>query len=144
MTDSLFNPKAKRAEAAVWEGRSRIVWGENPSEILEYMIGEGVDEQHARDLIGIALKERDEHIRARGRNSVTKGLIAIVIGGIGAALAIKYDPYPKMRRSPMSYVFAAFGMLFLWGLFHFIRGLRWALSGSKMRGSVTDMDDQVP
>jgi hypothetical protein len=127
-------PNPPSTESLIWEARARIMWGEKPHKVKEYLTENGVEQRMIDDIIKVSLKERASEIRQRGVTELLCGVGIALLGGsgFGAMYLIGYWH---------SKVFAACGLAVAYGLFRLIRGLSWVSDGSNMRGSITDMGE---
>lgn len=127
-------PKPPTTESLIWEARARIMWGEQPHIVKEFLQDNGVAQIMIDDIVRVSLKERASEIRRRGVSEIASGLGIGLLGGAGFLTMQLIDLWH-------SKVFALCGLAVGYGAFRLIRGLSWLSDAGNMRGSITDMNN---
>ncbi len=70
------------------EARARIIWGESPSGVREFLISEGISDAEAGERIREFRRERSAEIRRRGITNACIGLACLGVAGILVYLAV--------------------------------------------------------
>ncbi len=130
---SVENTKA--LEAAIWEGRARIMWGDSPDKVADWMRQQGVPQQQIDDVIRVCMKERDTEIRRKGMRDLLIGSGIMGVSTAAGAALIASGARPRL--------FGACLLGALYGFFRLTRGLFWLLRGGKTRGSLASLDDEI-
>jgi len=62
-------------ENLIVEARSRLIWGESPEQVLQYLVDKGVSDQQAKGIIKMVQGERNAAIRGAGINKIITGIL---------------------------------------------------------------------
>lgn len=127
-------PPARTTESLIYEARARIMWGDKPDQVMEWLHENGVGEQISRDIIRTSLIERAKEVRSRGVSEAVVGLLIAAAGGAGIG-GMYYIGFMQSR------VFALCGLAIAFGAFRLLRGIGWILEGGKTSGSVSNLGD---
>ena len=127
-----MNPSQAETEA-----RAKIIWGESPESVMEFLRGKGCSPYEARDLVDSFLQERRASLRQEGFKKVALGsaLLAASIIGCVIILTIQLDHIETGK---------AIGLIALpgvYGAWKLIDGATLILSPDTTRGDLATRDD---
>jgi hypothetical protein len=138
---------SKEHEAAAWEARARLTWGEPQAEIRQSLLEKGLDSQTVERVMAALIRERDTSIRKKGLLNVMLGggLLAVTIPGLifykaGVAEIIKIVAVPARLAAMVLLVLIAGSLV---GAVLFLRGLEWLVRGAKTKGADTAVEDTL-
>jgi len=128
----------RTTESLIWEARAQIMWGDAPEKVAEGLRAQGVDEQRIQEVLRASILERDTEIRRRGvRETILGGgLVALAVGAGFLIVA-------SSTKANMGRLFGGCLLVGFYGVYRLARGLSWMYSGSKMRGSVAAMNQDI-
>jgi hypothetical protein len=124
------------AENAIWEGRARIMWGEAPDAVAQWMRNQGVENRLVEETIRTCLKERDAEVRRRGLIQTLSG-VGIVGAAVAAYIAMISTGYVVRP------VFVMCLLAGLYGSWQLANGAFLLFSGASARGSVGAMGSEL-
>jgi len=116
-------------EAVLRDARARIIWGEPPAEVAEWLVGNGVDRYHVSQKMKEFMRERAAAIRGEGVAEMWKGVGIFIVAATPVA-AVYFAGYIAVK------LFAVCAVAALYGACRFIHGLDLAVTG-RMRGSIS-------
>lgn len=127
----LANPLQLGPEQAEHEARAKILWGDEPEEVIKYLVIKGVDPDEAAGLVGVMMKERCLTIRGNG-------IRKIVIGAVLACVPI-VAIFIFARIGVISfYLLGIAVMVGLWGAWMIFKGIFMLLAPKSEAGDVAE------
>jgi hypothetical protein len=139
--DSLCLPKAQESHA--WEARAKITWGEPRDEVAAWLIAKGIDDETAKRIVAIAVRERGMAVRVKGVRDLALGILVDVCSagvGIGAIVLVNLGLFVMPIKALAVIVSFSF-LALMYGVHLTYRGLARMLGGSRVRGAVSDVED---
>ena len=115
------------------EARARVLWGDPEDEIRQWMQSQGASEYDIRKIIGDAQAERAAEIRGKGFINL---FIGIVLVGLATVAPIGRGIYTYDASEGI----AAVAFFFIGGLWLGSKGIQQLIMGSKISGSISDID----
>lgn len=113
------------------EARCRIIWGDEPESVKEYIIGSGISNEQAEGMIHTLLDERYRAVKRNGKIKAIKGLaVTILCSGLLFLILSNLDSIRTRRGGGLA--LPALGLL--WGLWKGIDGIIEILNPSKFKG----------
>ena len=127
-------PAPSSRESLIYEARARIIWGDAPEEVAEWLASQGVEEEKVRQIVWACLKERRDEVRRKGLAELLIGALITTAGAFG----IGGMHFVGIVHSK---AFALFILVGLYGLYRAGKGLVYLVSGHRIPGSLTEMDE---
>ncbi len=116
------------------EARARIIWGESPEQIREWLAANGLQKQDIDFVVELSSRERALEIRKMG---LTDLAIGIPVAALGLAVTILLTN--GREHFSTSRIVGAAILAALYGLWRTVRGIDRLICGSRIRGSIPDM-----
>ncbi|MBA4388187.1 MAG: hypothetical protein C0404_09415 [Verrucomicrobia bacterium] len=123
---------SRETRALVTEARAMIMWGSKPSEVREFLLTNGMDENQAGVVIGTCLSERHNDIRQLGIRNVTIGSIVLPVSVIGM--------FVVWRTRVFDDIFSILFLAAAYAVWQLARGISRLIDTKKEPGSISDMD----
>lgn len=113
------------------EARAKILWGDEPEEVIKYLVIKGVHPDQATALVQVMSKERTSTIRANGIRKIFigAGMVCVPIVALVIFLSIGYI---------LLKVFAITIMIGVWGLWVILKGTFMILAPKSEAGDVAE------
>lgn len=131
----------KPQTSLAWEARAKIIWGDKTDDVRTWLVGCGINDFMADQIVAFAVSERAGTMRKNGMRDLCIGIPVGLAGaavGVGAVLAVKQFNIPF--RGPA--VVGAFATLALmYGVNLTWRGLERIIGGSRTAGAASDVED---
>jgi hypothetical protein len=124
-------PGQLEPERAAAEARSKVMWGDDPEQIVKYLMSQGFSADEARTTIAPMLAERTQAVRKAGVGKMLVGSGMILVG-IFSIIAFLMGYLPDK-------IMGAGVCIGVWGLWKLISGLIMFLSPKSEKGDVGDM-----
>ena len=124
--------KGRPFESLKTEARCKILWGEDPGGVRQWLVESGLGEMDTETVVREALSERSAEVRKEGGKSLALGIL-IALAGLGPILAILLSGHTPVK------LFGLLTLALLFGLYKVVRGLELLLRGAKVSKSVTDL-----
>lgn len=118
-------------EQAQHEARAKILWGDEPDEVIKFLVIKGFHPDEAGGLVGELLKERASTIRVNGIRKIVIGaaLVCVPIVSLIVFLSMGYIPLK---------IFAVTVMVGLWGGWMILKGIFMLLAPKSEAGDVAE------
>ncbi|HZI32633.1 MAG TPA: hypothetical protein VFF11_09835 [Candidatus Binatia bacterium] len=127
------------------EARARIIWGDSPASVRDYVIANGIPAPEAEARIKEFNTERDVEIRKMGIRRVLIGAGLLLMAGIVLyAVISSYDKGSSVGHISSRGDGTAFGMALLaafYGFWKLLNGICDLVRPKSEEGSVSDMED---
>jgi len=117
------------AESLLRDARAKIIWGEAPEAVAEWLLAGGLDRWHVDREIKRFTRERATAVRCEGVGEMWKGA-GIFLAGAVPNIGLYLAGYVHTK------LFAVGCAAALYGIYRFIHGLVLAVTG-RMRGSLS-------
>lgn len=111
------------------EARSRVLWGEPVEEIRAWLLSQGMPDKDVDEVMAAALRERAKEFRKRGMSEMLVAVPFCLLPA-GIILGIYLSGWIAVK------LFSVLGVVILYGIYRFLRGLFWVIGGSKSSGSL--------
>jgi hypothetical protein len=122
-----------------WDARARITWGDAPDDVKQWLLGSGVSEETANQIVATCMKERSRALRGKGlRDLLIGGCLMIVSAGVAFGFTLSGGAVPFRGIATLwafSFIAFMFGVHLTW------RGAGRLLVGGRSKGAVSDVDD---
>lgn len=123
------------------EARARIVWGDEPSSVRNFLISNGMSAMDADAKLRDLIRERNEEIRRLGVRDVLIGIALLGSAGIFFSL-FKFSQTPHMMFRTRGYGAVGLPVLMaLYGLWRLITGLIRLIRPKSEHGSIPDISE---
>ena len=113
------------------EARAKILWGDQPEEVIKYLVIKGVQPDEAAGVVRVMLKERSSAIRGNG---VRKMVIGAVLVGVPIAALIMFIKIGVISFTIMGIT----GAVGLWGGWMAFTGIFMLLAPKSEAGDVAE------
>ena len=124
-------------ESLIWEARAKLMWGDDPREIHEWLEASGVDEGRIVDILRVCAHERDRAVRKQGAIQIAYSMVLCLLG-IGGLFALCWTGLRLVEVGAVCALVAAVG------IYRFAVGLDKLVRGGRIEGSVSDLRDHLP
>jgi hypothetical protein len=127
------------------EARARIIWGETPLTVREFLVARGVSRAVAEAQVQEYVHERNREIRGIGMRSLLEGvLLTGVAGGVLYWISTWVFPPGGGRVYGLEGRVLSLGMIFLaaiglYGLWKLAKGIVYVVRPQSEQGSVSEM-----
>jgi hypothetical protein len=98
------------------EARAKIIWGDQPAEVISYLMCNGIPAAQAAAMVETMLKERAAEVRAKGIRSVALGAALATVPFIGYAILMGVFGVLPLK------LFAGFVAVGVWGGWKLMNG----------------------
>lgn len=141
--DALGLPRETKKLA--WEARARLTWGDRRVDVLDWLVGAGIDHATAELIVQTCIRERAYTLRVKGMRDLLVGGVLVGVA-IGALLLIAFivNVLHETMDVPGKVVGALWALCGLTGVvggYFFIRGLERVIFGAHTEGAVSDVDE---
>ena len=113
------------------ETRAKILWGDEPDEVVKYLVVRGVDPDQAAAAVHVMLKERASAIRINGIKKIVIGAALVCIPVFTLIMFIKIGAISFT-------ILGITGAVGLWGAWMIFKGLFMVLSPKSEAGDVSE------
>jgi hypothetical protein len=128
-----------KPEVLLSEARARIVWGESPATVRDYLITNGMSDLDADAKVKEFKAERNAEIRRIGlRNTVIGGAI---MGVAGLTFYPCYNYFDPLSYSAGARIIIAFSIGGLYGLWRLAKGLAYFIRPQSEEKSLTEISE---
>jgi hypothetical protein len=118
-------------EKLAWSARAEILWGTPQSEVIDSLLANGMPDEVAQQIVGIALAERRRAVRRKGWRGLVLGLLL---------LGVAYWAYGTLSwgRHRSLFVIIIASCTGAWTL---LGGVERLAKGERFEGSISAVDD---
>lgn len=120
---------AKKIKSAMVEGRARVMWGDPPDEVADWMAQQGVEPVDADGFVRDCTRERNLAIRKRGT-------MEMLIGGGIALASVAFIVLMMLNGAIEVRLTGGCSILACIGISRFFKGWDWFSHGGKIKGSL--------
>jgi hypothetical protein len=106
------------------EARTRIIWGEHPADVMNFICQNGYPVARAEGLVALLLEQRYRLIRRRGVRRLLVGMVVVPTCALLVMAAFPKDAEAVFSGEPDGIGLAALVLGFFWGLWKLMDGLR--------------------
>ena len=119
-------------EQAKNEARSKIMWGDDPTQVATFLRTQGFTAEEAQAIIGPIVKERAQAVRKTGMNKIFVGVGMMLIPVVALVIFLSVGYIPMK-------IFGLLVAIGVWGAFRVLNGVIMVLSPKSEKGDVSEM-----
>src|SRR5258708_6095971 len=130
MNPTVFtNPRRDNRATAEAEGRAKIFWGEEPSDVINFLMLHGIPAGEALELVNDFVRERTEVVRGIG---IKKTVMGVLLTPVPFVAWFMIDP----KNTMYAYLLALPVGLGAFGVWNLLKGLVMVVSPKSEPGDV--------
>lgn len=121
------------------EARCRIIWGDDPDSVRDYLRKEGISDKQAEEEIRSLLDERHSTIRENGIRELIISVVFLILLGLALyllMLLVEEHPSNYYIRRTIAPLMGVAGLGFIWNLWKGTNALLKVLIPTKFKGNV--------
>ena len=126
----LLPGQVSRSQAEL-EARAKVFWGDEPDEVIKFLMRNNCSHQEASELVGEMFDERARAIRSNGIGKILTG------SGMACVPVAAWFIFSSIGVIPLK-LFAITVMVGLWGAWRILKGTIMVVSPRSEKGDVAD------